>query len=400
MKRIKILLTYLLGCILISVSCVALAEDVKAVAELRKIYSTNASFKKTLDDALSQVKSPYLRQENPWKGKSFDDFCQFFNDWYLLLPVNHMDPAKPVFPPGQKIDEFNYITIFAGFYFENEEAQKILGQEPGLGWTKEFVVERGQFLDSKQSKSTIPLWTTDSSIKNEEYIVPPDGYQSFNEFFTRNLKPGARTVASPTDDAILVSPADCVLNMIQPMTLGTRIPTKFNQKLNVKQLLNNSEYAKYFENGAAISCILLPNTYHHYHFVTSGTVVESNQDVAGQYWGMWNFPAFLNDGNFGYGQSWSVFEHFRRGYVVIKTKEFGHVAMIPVGLDTIGSVVFEDKFKKVVSPATVQVSKGEKLGHFAYGGSTVITLIEQGINSITIPQGQQIGVFQSKATAK
>ena len=60
------------------------------------------------------------------------------------------------------------------------------------------------------------------------------------------------------------------------------------------------------------------------------------------------------------------------------TKEFGHVAMIPVGLDTIGSVIFEDKFKRVASPGTVQVSKGEKLGHFAYGGSTVITLIEQG----------------------
>jgi phosphatidylserine decarboxylase len=164
--------------------------------------------------------------------------------------------------------------------------------------------------------------------------------------------------------------------------------------------LNNSEYAKYFETGTAISCILLPNTYHHYHFVTSGTVVESNQNVAGQYWGMWNFPNFLNEGNFGYGQSWSVFEHFRRGYVVIKTKEFGHVAMIPVGLDTIGSVVFEDKFKRVASPDTVQVSKGEKLGHFAYGGSTVITLIEQGIKSITIPQGQQIGVFQSKAPSK
>ena len=250
------------------------------VAELRKIYSANANFKKTLDDALSQVKSPYLGRENPWRGKSFDDFCQFFNDWYRLLPVNHMDPDRPIFPPGQKIDEFNYITIFAGFYYENEEAQKILGQEPGLGWTKEFVAARGKFLDSKPSKSTIPLWTTDSSIKNEEYIVPPDGYQSFNEFFTRNLKPGVRTVASPTDDAVLVSPTDCVLNMIQPMTLGAKIPTKFNQKLNVRQLLNNSEYAKYFETGTAISCILLPNTYHHYHSVTSGRVVESNQDVA------------------------------------------------------------------------------------------------------------------------
>ena len=67
--------------------------------------------------------------------------------------------------------------------------------------------------------------------------------------------------------------------------------------------------------------------------------------------------------------------------------------MIPVGLDTIGSIVFEDKFKKVVSPSTVPISKGDLLGYFAYGGSMISILIEKGIESITIPQGQQIGVF-------
>ncbi|MDD5271592.1 MAG: phosphatidylserine decarboxylase, partial [Methylovulum sp.] len=112
-----------------------------------------------------------------------------------------------------------------------------------------------------------------------------------------------------------------------------------------------------------------------------------------------NFPAFLNNGNIGYGQSYSVFEHFLRGYAVIETKEYGHVAMIPVGLDTIGSVVFEDKFKKVSPTSPVAIHKGDKLGYFAYGGSMVITLIEQGIGSVTIPLGQQIGVFGSKKVA-
>ena len=70
--------------------------------------------------------------------------------------------------------------------------------------------------------------------------------------------------------------------------------------------------------------------------------------------------------------------------------------MIPVGLDSVGSVVFEDKFRKVTPDQPVPVRKGEKLGHFAYGGSLVITLIEQGMPAITIPQGQQIGVFPRK----
>ena len=74
--------------------------------------------------------------------------------------------------------------------------------------------------------------------------------------------------------------------------------------------------------------------------------------------------------------------------------------MIPVGLETISSVVFEDQFKNVEAPATVPINKGDLIGHFAYGGSLIITLIEQGIDSVTIPLGQQIGVFEAKATEK
>jgi phosphatidylserine decarboxylase len=42
----------------------------------------------------------------------------------------------------------------------------------------------------------------------------------------------------------------------------------------------------------------------------------------------------------------------------------------------------------------VIVTKGEKLGHFAYGGSLVILLFEKGrFDSVNVQQGQQIGIF-------
>ena len=227
-------------------------------------------------------------------------------------------------------------------------------------------------------------------------MVPPEGYESFNAFFVRDLQPGTRPIASPADDAVLVAPTDCVLTMTNPLTPERALPTKLKQKMNVKELFSGSKYARHFETGGAISCILLPATYHHYHAVASGKVVESREDVAGSYWGINDFGAFFNAGDLGYGESYSVFEHFRRGYFVIETPEYGYVAMIPVGLDTIGSVVFEDKFKQVTSEQPVPVAKGEKLGRFAYGGSLVITLIEQGISGISIHQGQQIGVFKRK----
>lgn len=384
-------------CVLSSVSFAVAASDrtqAPPVQALRDLYDRDPDFRASMDRAFANMQDPdpHARElwpgtvaVNPWKGRQFSDLLEFFTDWYRLLPE-----------PGGSRDEFRYIEKFAWFYYKNESGQRIVGTDPGLSWTRDFVAARGKFLDSKDSTATIPKWIADPAIRMGQYRVPPDGFRSFNEFFIRDLKPGARTLAGPTDDAILVAPTDCVLNMINPLTPELGIPTKRGRKLNVRALLNGSEYARYFENGTAVSCILLPDTYHHYHAVVPGKVVESREDVAGNYWGVKDFGAFFNAGNLGYGANYSVFEHFRRGYFVIETPDYGYVAMIPVGLDTIGSVVFEDKVRNVTPERPVSVLKGEKLGHFAYGGSLVITLIEQGISAITIPQGQQIGVFRQK----
>jgi phosphatidylserine decarboxylase len=384
-------------CLLVAAACTAAPPappESSPIDTLRALYDSDPGFRATLDQAFAHMQDPDPNtaalwpnptDANPWKGKGFDDLVAFFEEWYALQPT----------PSGAQ-DEFNYIEKFAWFYYNNEYGQQIVGQDPGLSWTRDFVEARRKFLLSRESTASIPQWTSDPSIHIEQYVVPPGGFESFNDFFIRELKPGMRTVASPADDSVLVSPTDCVLNMIQHLTPGAAIPTKLSQQLNVKKLLAGSDYAKYFENGTAFSCILLPTTYHHYHAVTSGTVVESREDVAGAYWGIPDFGVFFDAGNIGYGTSYSAFEQFRRGYIVIETDEYGYVAMIPVGLDTIGSVVFEDKFKHVSSLNPEPVYKGERVGHFEYGGSLVITLIEQGIGSITIPQGQQIGVFSGK----
>jgi phosphatidylserine decarboxylase len=372
---------------------------VPPVTVLRILYKVDPNFRTQMTLALEAVQPLYGDDPNPWVDKSFRDFTRFFREWYELLPVNGGESPPGAFPPGNEVDEFEYVTMFGGFYYLNQPAQSMVTY-PGTfrTWSRYFTTCRGKFMDSPESTETLPLWENDPSIKMDEYIKPLGGYQSFNEFFIRDLKPGFRPIASPGDDSVMVAPTDCVLNMIQPLTPESEIPTKGEQKLTVSQLLDNSPYAQYFqkEGSIAISCILLPNTYHHYHAVVSGLVVESKEDIKGAYWGIKDFLSFFNDGNVGYGQDYSVFENFRRGYFVIQTEKYGYVAMVAVGLDTIGSVVFEDNLKEVTSENSVSVYKGDKMGHFAYGGSMVITLVEQGITSITIPQGAQIGVFASE----
>ena len=145
----------------------------------------------------------------------------------------------------------------------------------------------------------------------------------------------------------------------------------------------------------------MPTVYHRYHAPISGTVVEADEDVAGTYFGISDFPKLLNGGNVGYGYDYSVFEHFRRGYLIIQTEKYGYVAMIPVGLNTISSVVFEAPYKKVDSSNPVSVTKGDELGYFQYGGSLNILLFEKGcFPAVRIPQGQVIGTMEEKELPK
>ena len=195
------------------------------------------------------------------------------------------------------------------------------------------------------------------------------------------------------NDSIVSSPADGVVNMIaNDLRLDTEIPTKGAMTLSLSRLLDNSKYSEKFVGGTALAVFLMPDNYHHYHSPVSGVVVESNENVGDHLFGMPDMLDMVNKGNPGYGKDYSVIQDFRHGYFIIETDDFGLVAMVPIGLQTVGSVVFEEKFRDVGAHSARQVHRGEKMGHFAYGGSTVLVMFEPGrMAAVSVQQGQRIG---------
>ncbi|NEP02912.1 MAG: phosphatidylserine decarboxylase [Symploca sp. SIO2E9] len=384
-----------------------MAEQVTTIEEFTALitewYNTDdRGFKTYFDASLENVKpvpdatdeelQDGLNPDHPyydWTGKTITDLCTFFEAWYAWMP----DVATGL----------NFIQKFSWLYYKNEYGLAFVTKGAGYEMTKQFVFLRGAYFDSTESTSKIDDWITQLGGIDEvmkDYIIPEPtntdtyGFASFNEFFARVLQPGARPIASPEEDSVAVAPTDSLINMIvDDLTLETKIPVKTTY-LNVMQLLNNSEYAARFDKGTAVSCILMPDTYHHYHAPVAGTVIESNENVEGQYFGISDFPGLINDDNVGYGYNYSVFEDFRRGYLIIDTTKYGLVALIPVGLNTISSVIFEDKFKNLPSGSSVAITKGERVGKFLYGGSLNILLFQEGcFPAQNIPQGQQIGLL-------
>ncbi|UJH69136.1 phosphatidylserine decarboxylase [Allomuricauda sp. SCSIO 65647] len=358
------------------------------VKKLRELYATNKDFQKVVDDMFENLQDLPDGTLNPWRNKNVEDLYGFLNEWHFFLPntENGLD----------KIIEFSML------YYHNPHGMKFILEEPGYSWGLHFIEERGKFMDSPESAKGIAVWLNDSSIKHSDFVMPFEGYKSFNDFFTRELKPGARTIDAIEDNAVLVSPADGVINMINnDLKLDTQIPTKGKMTLSLNALLSNSKYAEQFVGGTALAVFLRPHNYHHYHSPVSGTVVESDEKAGDRLFGMPDILDIINNGNIAYNKDYSVFQNFRHGYLVIDTKDFGYVGMIPIGLQTIGSVVFEERFKKVRDVKPEKIYKGDKIGYFAYGGSTVLLIFQKGVlSAVDVRQGQQIGMLKPASGTK
>lgn len=378
LRNVICLLTFLL----IGISSSA-QEYSSPVVNLKSLYDNDKEFQNTVDLMLANVHELPNGDPNPWKGKNVGDLYDFLNDWFFFLPNTH--------------NGLDRILEFSFLYFKNPNGMKFILSEPGLNWSLSFIEERGKFMDSPESAKIIEEWLSDNSLGNEDFILPADGFKSFNDFFTRDLKPGARPIDDATDDAILISPADGIINMIaNELTLDTEIPTKGRMTMNLNSLLDHSKYAQKFVGGSAMAIFLMPDNYHHYHSPTTGKIVESKEEVGNRLFGMPDLLDMINDGNPGYNKDYSVFEDFKHGYFIIETKHYGFIAMIPIGLQTVGSVVFEKEFKSINSKNPLQIFKGDRLGHFKYGGSTVLLIFEKGkFNSLSVEQGQRIGKLKN-----
>ncbi|NQU15872.1 MAG: phosphatidylserine decarboxylase [Desulfobacteraceae bacterium] len=370
------------------------------INELKQLMA-NSVVKAAYDEAIINVQPTLPNGEaNEWVGKDADFFIKYFDDWFNFLPT----------PTGGlgKIEPFThfYLNNSAAFYFLNNFKSNALGNgytTEIYNWTVRFIIDRGQFMDTPSAETTkiIEEWKALPSTRIEDFLAPDgtDNFNTFNKFFTRILNPNKnpRPISEAHDDSVLTAPADSEINFIESeLTLTTKLPVKTRQ-INVVDLLAGSDYANYFEGGTAVSCVLMPNSYHRYHSPVNGKIVES-AEVPGIYNGIMDGEDWFNKGNIGESTTnFSIFEEFHRAYYIIETDGYGYVAMIPVGLNTISNLNFYSLSpnQSTLVPRGAQpvsVNKGTELGHFAYGGSLNILLFQPKVlESLSVLMGQRIG---------
>ena len=216
----------------------------------------------------------------------------------------------------------------------------------------------GWFADRPSSVSRIPETIEKLHINMDEFEVPEGGFQSFNDFFTRHVKLGARFF--PAELNVLGSPADCRIFAWQNLQNDLCIPVKGDQ-FTVAQLLGteHAQLAELFTDGSLCVCRLCPADYHRFHFPDDGRFVAS-WPVKGRYHSV--NPLALN-------QNLNVFATNYREVSMVDFANFGQALFIEVGAFAVASITQTND-----GPVFM---RGEEKGYFSFGGSTIIMVFQK-----------------------
>lgn len=237
--------------------------------------------------------------------------------------------------------------------------RRMLRSMTELGSRKWISRLTGQFAKSGPSRLFLPRFVKLYGIDPEEAEKPLRQYESLNEFFTRRLKEGARTIDPAADS--LASPVDALITGTGPVEEGTIVNVK-GQDYTVEDLLNRSPRAESYRNGHYIVLYLSPTDYHRIHAPADGRIIE-REHVPGKV-----YP--VND--FGMRHMRGVLARNERLITYIR-HELGEIAVVKVGALNVSSIRYTE-------PLQDQIRKGEELAYFEFG-STVVLLMQQGIFS-------------------
>ncbi|MCR5501725.1 MAG: phosphatidylserine decarboxylase [Lachnospiraceae bacterium] len=218
-----------------------------------------------------------------------------------------------------------------------------------------------RFFSSGLSAPVIPYFARKNRIDRERFAIPPGGYSSFNDFFTRKLKEEyLPSLPSSADrDSVLISPCDGLLT-VKRIREDSVFEIKHCRYV-LSELLKSKKLAKSFSGGYALIFRLTPKHYHRYLYAGSGTL-RAKRTIPGILHCV--RPAALSE--------FPVFVENSRKYTVIRNPRFGRIVQMEIGALLVGKIT---DLKK--SYPGQEVYAGMEKGYFEYGGSTIILLLEK-----------------------
>ena len=266
-----------------------------------------------------------------------------------MQPIEYIDRRT-----GEKIAESVMGDKALRFAYETLAGRTLW---PVLFGSKFLSALMGRKYDSPKSKKDIVKLASIPGCRAEEAEKPIDEYASFNDFFTRRLKPGARPVGEG-----FVSPADGRLRLYLNADGDRPFPLKGAQRAlrEVFSPLQPPADSGRFDAYDIAVVRLAPVDYHRFHFPCDCTTQEPVVTLPGKYHSV-NPIALVR-----YPDLYALNER----QIVRCEASFGPYWLVDVGAFGVGTIV------QTYTGETHR--KGDEKGYFKFGGSTVIIITKAG----------------------
>lgn len=347
-----------------------IAPSVAAMAEL---------FRR--DGVVRMLVSEMIDQAPP-EHKTVDDIEELLAQLNIITrtaPEWETDPENRVFFPMSALFTYMMMTVAGEAAFRNRAFNASILR---------VLAEWCAYLDSPESAHVLNEgphgWLSPPAYaynELENFVIPDRsarhwGWRSWNDFFHREIKAEVRPIANPGDPRVVVSPNDgTVYKAARDVAEQTTFWIK-GQPYSLFDMLNSDPIAKDFAGGDVLQSYLSGADYHRWHAPVSGKVMKA-EVVPGLTFS--NLESEGNDikgtGSQGYYTSVNA-----RGILMIEAdhKPLGTVVVMPVGITEVSSI------RHTVAVGD-HVEKGQEIGRFSYGGSSLATIYQPGaLNHFTV----------------
>ena len=300
-----------------------------------------------------------------------------FNSTGLVgFPINAVINWPMGTPAGQQVflnDKLNRqlkkILQAWGRFLQSPASAAVLNDHPTRGWF------------GRDAMAAMPNF-------HEDFISDPKqahhGFKSWDDFFTRQYRPGRRPVAAPEDPNVIANACESA-----PYRLSTGVKQHDAfwvkaQPYSLTHILGDETKAQAFAGGTIYQAFLSALSYHRWHSPVSGTIVDT-QIIDGSYFAASPAagfdPASPNESQ-GY-----IPQVASRGIVYIQADNpaIGLMAVVFVGMSEVSSNEFTVRKGQ-------RVNKGDELGVFHFGGSTHLLVFRPGVELDFDLRGQTPGL--------
>ena len=217
-----------------------------------------------------------------------------------------------------------------------------------------------------------------------EAAEPADAYPTFNAFFTRRLRDGARPV--DRGENTVVAPCDSRLSGMGAVSEDGRLEQIKGQTYALEALLGSAEDAAVFQGGLCATLYLSPGMYHRVHSPVDGRVLG------------WRYrPGRLFPVNAPAVRSVpGLFARNERVAIFLDGGGVGPIALVLVGAANVGRITlgFTDLVTNTGAlpgrgepPEPLNVGRGDDIGAFNLGSTVVLLAADPALAPVGPPPG-------------